>query len=99
MTISSEILKLWKQHSTASFPKGDKEIDGINLSLLDTEIAGCVHMFVHNGGKLDYQRVLTLRNHLIDLNTIILFLDKDELNYFNRLREMANLILQEAENN
>ena len=56
-------------------------------------------MFIHNGGRLDYQRVLTLRDRLIDLNTIILFLDKDELNYFNRLRELANLILQEAENN
>jgi hypothetical protein len=99
MTISVEILKLWKQHSAAAFPKEDKEIDGINVSLLDTEIAGCVHMFIHNGGRLDYQRVLTLRDRLIDLNTIILFLDKDELDYFNRLRELANLILQEAENN
>jgi len=97
MTISSEILALWEQHSAAAFPKGDKEIDGINLSLLDTEIAGCVHMFIHGGGRLDYQRVLTLRNHLIDLNTIILFLDRDELNYFNRLKELANLILQEME--
>lgn len=97
MTIPAEVLELWEQHSTAVFPKGDKEIDGINLSLLDTEIASCVHMFIHNGGRLDYQRVLTLRHHLIDLNTIILFLDKDELNYFNRLRELANLILQEVE--
>ena len=97
MTISSEILALWEQHSIAAFPKGDKEIDGINLSLLDTGIAGCVHMFIHNGGRLDYQRVLTLRNHLIDLNTIILFLERDELNYFNRLKELANLILNELE--
>jgi len=97
MNISSEILALWEQHSIAAFPKGDKEIDGINLSLLDTEITGLVHMFVHNGGRLDYQRALTLRNHLIDLNTIILFLDRDELKYFSRLKELANLILQEVE--
>jgi len=97
MTIPSEILELWEQHSAAAFPKGYKEIDGIDLTLLDAEIAGCVHMYIHNNAKLDYQRIRILRDRLIDLNTIILFLDKDELNYFNRLRELANLILQEVE--
>lgn len=97
MTIPSEILELWQRHSSAAFPKGHKEIDGIDLTLLDAEIAGCIHMYIHNDAKLDYQRVMNLRNRLIDLNTIILFLDSDELNYFNRLRELANLILQEVE--
>ena len=97
MTIPSEILTLWQQHSSASFPKEYKEIDGIDLTFLDAEIAGCVRMYIHNGAKLDYPRIRILRDRLIDLNTIILFLDKDELNYFNRLSELANLILQEVE--
>ena len=98
MTIPSEILKLWQQHSSAAFPKGydGKKINGIDLPLLDAEIAGCIHMYMNNDEKLDSQRVRILRERLIDLNTIVLLLDREELIYFNRLRELANLILQEV---
>lgn len=98
MTIPSEILELWQQHSSAAFPKGygSKTINGINLPLLDAEIAGCIHMYVYNGAKLDAQRVKTLRERLIDLNTIVLLLDREELIYFDRLRILANLVLQEV---
>lgn len=99
MTISSNILALWQQHSSAPFPKGDKEVEGVSLSILDAEIVGCIRMYVNNDGRLDYQRVLDLRNRLIDLNTIILFLDKDELNYFSQLKRLADLILEGVENN
>ncbi len=99
MTISSEILELWQEHSSATFPKGysGKEIKGIDLPLLDAEIAGCIHMYVHNDGELDSRHVKTLRKCLIDLNTIVLLLNSEELVYFNRLSKLANLILQEAE--
>lgn len=99
MTIPSEILKLWQQHSSAAFPKGygSKKINRIDLPLLDAEIAGCIHMYMHNDAKLDAQRVKTLRERLIDLNTIVLLLDSEELIYFDRLRKLANLVLQEVE--
>ena len=97
MAIPSEILKLWQQYSSAAFPKGydGKEISGINLPLLDVEIAGYIRMYV-NHGTLDFRRVESLRELLIDLNTVILLLDSEELTYFNRLRELANLVLQEV---
>jgi|OpeIllAssembly_1097287.scaffolds.fasta_scaffold832635_2 hypothetical protein len=97
MTIPSEILKLWQQHSSAAFPKGysDKKINGIDLSLLDAEIAGSIHMYMHNSEELDSWRVQILRERLIDLNNIVLLLDNEELIYFNRLSELANLIIQE----
>jgi hypothetical protein len=97
MTISSEILELWRQHSSAVFPKyySGKEINGIDLPLLDAEVAGCIHMYIHNETKLDFRRVRNLRERLIDLNTIVLLLDSEELIYFNRLRELATLVLQE----
>lgn len=100
MTIPSEILELWQQHSAAAFPKGygQKEINGIDLPLLDAEIAGCIHMYMHNSATLNSLRVKTLRQRLIDLNTIVLLLDQEELTYFDRLRRLANLILQEIEN-
>ena len=98
MTIPSEILKLWQQHSSAAFPKGygGKESNGIDLPLMDAEIAGCIHMYMNNGAELDSQRIRSLRERLIDLNAIVLLLDSEELIYFNRLRELANLILQEV---
>ncbi len=99
MTVSSELMDLWQQHSSAAFPEGygEKEIQRINLSLLDAEISGCIRLYIHNDRKIDPQHVKTLRDRLIDLNIIILLMDHDELIYFDCLRTMANLVLQEVE--
>jgi hypothetical protein len=99
MTIPSELLELWQQHSTAAFPDGyaDKEINRINLSLLDAEIAGCIRLYIHNDGRIDPHQLKVLRDRLIDLNAIILLMDRDDLIYFDRLRKMASLVLQEVE--
>ena len=98
MTVPSEITELWQEHSASSFPKGygGKEIKGIDLSLLDAEIAGCIHRYVHNSGELDQRQVEILRKSLTDLNTIVLLLNSEELMYFNRLRNLAILVLQEV---
>jgi hypothetical protein len=97
MMISPEILELWQQHSSTPFPKGygGKVINGIDLSLLDAEIAGCIHMYVHSG-ELDSRHVEILSKCLVDLNTILLLLNHEELIYFNRLGQLADLVLQEV---
>ena len=99
MTIPDELMELWQQHSSAAFPKGygGREIDRINLPLLDAEITGCVRIYISTDGKFDTQQIKTLRERLIDLNTIILLMDRDELIYFERLRKIANFVLQEVE--
>lgn len=99
MTIPPEIAELWQQHSSAAFPKGygGQNTNIIDLPLLDAEIAGCIRMYMHNDAKLDAQRIKTLRVRLIDLNTVVLLLDNEELMYFDRLRKLANLVLQELE--
>jgi hypothetical protein len=96
MTISPEILQLWKQHSSAAVPEGfdGKKLNGIELSLLEAEIAGCIRMYA-NQGTLEYRHLETLSKRLIDLNTIVLLLNNEELVYFNRLRTLADLALQE----
>jgi hypothetical protein len=98
MTIPVEIVELWQQHSSAAFPKGygDKEINGIDLPLLEAEITGCIRMYMHNSAQLDAQRIRFLRERLIDLNNVVLLLDHEEFVYFDRLRKLANLVLQEA---
>ena len=97
MTISSEILELWKQHSSAALPNdyNGKKLNKIDLSLLDAEIAGCIHMYV-NQGTLEFRHLETLSNRLIDLNSIVLLLNNEEMVYFNRLRTLADLVLQEV---
>ncbi len=99
MSIPTELVELWQQHSSAAFPEGygEKEINRINLSLLDAEMAGCIRLYIHNDGKINPQQVKILQNRLIDLNAIILLMERDELIYFDRLRKMANLVLQEVE--
>ncbi len=99
MSIPVELIELWQQHSSAAFPEGygEKEINRINLSLLDAEMAGCIRLYIHNDGKINPEQVKILQNRLIDLNSIILLMDRDELIYFDRLRKMAGLLLQEVE--
>ena len=97
MTISPQIIELWKQHSSATPPKGydGKKLNQVDLSLLYVEIAGCVHRYV-NQGTLEFRHLETLSSRLIDLNTIILLLNNEEMVYFNRLRILADLVLQEV---
>ena len=99
MNVPSEILNLWQQHSSAPFPKGygTKKINGIDLPFLDAEIGGSIRMYISSGGQLDTRRIKSLREHLTELNTIILLMDREELVYFDRLRQLANLVLQEVE--
>ena len=99
MAIPSEVLELWQQHASAAFPKGygNKNVEAIDLSLLDAEIAGCIRMYIHHGGKLDAQRAAVLRERQIDLNSVVLLLNQDDFIYFDRLRKLADLVLQEME--
>ena len=97
MTHAAEIRKLWQEHSAAGFPMGyaGKEINGIDLPFLDAEITGCIRMYM-SGLDLDARRLKTLRERLIDLNNIVLLLEGEDVPYFNRLRELADLLLQEV---
>lgn len=98
MSIPAEILELWREHSSAAFPRGyGRAVKGIDLALLDAEIAGSIRMYVHNGAKIDAARVNSLREHLTELNTIVLLLDREEMIYFDRLRRLATLVLLEVE--
>ena len=99
MTIPSEILELWKSYSSAAYPKGysDRTVNKINLALLDAEIAGCLQMYVSLDGELDRAQVKSLQKCLVDLNTVVLLLNREELAYFQPLRRLAELVLQEVE--
>jgi hypothetical protein len=99
MTVPADILELWQGHSSSAFPSGfgNRVIGGIDLPLLDAEIGGCIRMYIHADGLLDRKQARILHERLIDLNSIILLLESEELMYFNRLINLANLILQQVE--
>ena len=94
--MNSEIQKLWQEH-LRPFPKGygGEEIDGIDLALLDTETVGCIYTYVTNGGRLDSWRTQILQSCLDDLTAVTQKLDGNALGYFNELKIIAKLVLQE----
>lgn len=95
------IVDLWNEHRQKAFPEGcgGKEIKGIDLILLDTNIAGCIHTFIENEHqykyRLDEPRIAILGKCYRDLAIIQPFLtSEEEKEYFTRLDRMAGLILE-----
>jgi hypothetical protein len=91
---------LWNEHYQRVFPKGcgGKEIQGIDLALLDTFTAGCIQTFIYHGQKykyrLDEPRIAILGKCYRQLAIIQPFLTTDESkDYFSRLDKMAGLVL------
>jgi hypothetical protein len=88
--------RLWDEHLLAPFPtrlRGE-EIDGIDMVMLDADIAGCVSTWLGNKGRLDETRRGWLEGSLDDLARVLrLLADEDERAYYERLRRLAQLAL------
>jgi hypothetical protein len=64
------VARLWQEHWDADFPsglRGAEPVEGIDMVLLDLNIAGCVHTWLDNGGSLDAKRHRILRNCLAEM--------------------------------
>ncbi len=87
---------LWQRHRMAPFPPDfrGRIINGIDLALLDSSVAGCVSCFVEHGGKLDLARTALLAACNRDLAVILTGLAGEELAYFRRLERLSGLILE-----
>ena len=95
------ILDLWNEHRRKAFPEGcgGKDIQGIDLTLIDAYVAGCVHTFIVNGHqskyRLDEPEIAILGKCYRDLAIIQPFLPSEEVKeYFTGLETMAGLILE-----
>lgn len=79
----------------AEFParlRGE-EIEGVDMVMLDADIAGCVSTWLSRSGPLDYASQQALRKCIDDLDEVISRLDApEERAYYNRLRAMAELV-------
>ncbi|WP_051927098.1 hypothetical protein [Streptomyces durhamensis] len=86
------VARLWHEHLDAEFPAGLRgaERDGIDLVMLDADIAGCVTTWHDNGGFLDAERLRILRHCITELDKVLpLLMNAEELRYYMRLHRLA----------
>ncbi|MEU9286962.1 hypothetical protein AB0D57_20180 [Streptomyces sp. NPDC048275] len=91
--------RLWQEHLHAPFPAGLHGADraGIDMMLLDADIAGCVSTWLNHDGSLDRGRHRILRACLADLDQVLPFLNEaEDLAYYQRLRQLAHLVSETA---
>jgi hypothetical protein len=83
----------------AAFPSvcRGEEVDGIDLVMLDADIAGCVSTFLGGRGHLDDQRMGILQRCRGELTTVLPRLPAAARDYYSRLQEMADLALNGLE--
>lgn len=91
----SEIQRLWDDHTGASYPDDyrGEEVAGVDLVLLDADIAGCVGTFLTNRGQLDEPRLAILGLCLRDAARVQQELVGYAQSYFARLERLAALVL------
>jgi hypothetical protein len=96
--------KLYKEHLNAPFPDNYRgvSVNGIELVLLDTEMAGCINSYFGKNGtlnKLKSEKQEVLSKCRNDLSIVVKGLDGYAKVYFQRLKQLADFILSEVQKN
>ncbi len=88
--------QLWHDHSNSKFPTGygGEEIEGIDLVLLDSTVAGCISSFLKNDRQLDLGRTAILGLCYREISIVLRTLKGEAEEYFTRLESMSKLVLQ-----
>jgi hypothetical protein len=89
------IEQLWREHKLAAFPQAyrGKDVNGIDLVMLDADVAGCVDTFLSRGNLNLFQTAvlgLCYRN----LTYSIPMLSEEGKAYYRRLELLAKLVLK-----
>ena len=86
--------ELWRRHAKEAFPARLTSVDvlGIEMVMLDADIAGCVGTWLHNGGTLDDRRWNVLAARKRELSRVLPELAGKEDTYFRRLDKMVDLL-------
>lgn len=94
-SLHEQINSLWHEHYKLPFPEGlgGREVNGIDLVLLDSDIAGCVSTFIDRG-DLDTWRAAVLGLCYRDCSFVCSVINNDAAEYFRRLESMAGLVLR-----
>jgi len=96
MARSTKVERLWREHLKAarSWVRGS-EVDEVDLDLLDANTCQCVMTYI-DSGSLSAWKTATLVRCIQDLDTVIEQLDGEVSTYFERLRDMARVVLGSA---
>lgn len=89
------VSRLWAAHVRAEFPprlRGE-ELAGVDMVMLDADIAGCVVTWRACHGSLDEGRRQLMGRLLQDLDRVLpLLSDEQECAYYRRLRRLLELV-------
>ena len=87
--------RLWREHLAEPWPPrlNAAERAGVDLLMLDADIAGCIRRWLASGGRLDTRRQRTLRRCLGELDLVLSeLLPEDVPRLWLRLHHMARLV-------
>jgi hypothetical protein len=90
-----EIIKLYNQHLTTSFPNRlGGTILGIDIVLIDSDTTGLITKFISYRGHLSTDDIRILNHYHSDLRRVVKELDGADRQYFARLQNIAGLIIE-----
>lgn len=92
-----DVRSLQERHRHLPFPprlRGE-EIDGVDMVMLDADIAGCVQVWLDSSSNLDALRIGVLRSCRDDVERVLPYLaDPREAEYYSVLLDLANAVLR-----
>jgi hypothetical protein len=91
----AEVRRLWEEHRAAPFPdcRGE-EIDGVDLVLVDADLAGCVVHFLGVKFRDDDFQLGILRQIASELDRIVPKMSGEIARYFKREALLAHATLR-----
>jgi len=96
-SVRDEVRQLWQQHLDRPFPprvRGE-EVDGVDMVMLDADIAGCVDTWLGSSSDLDAARIGILRACFDDVDRVLPNLsDPSENAYYSALRDLAIAVFE-----
>lgn len=90
-----EIRKLWETHEARLFPSGHrtKEIGGVSLTLLESEIGGLVLTYLNTEGTLGRRQLKNLHDSNRKLSVALNDLEGDAKDYFTALQKIVKILI------
>jgi hypothetical protein len=96
VSMTATITQLWREHRAADFPRAiyGQEVEGHDLVALDAFIAGSVHTFLGEGGRLDLRGTAILGLCHADALLAARTLPESARAYYDRLARLARHVLE-----
>jgi hypothetical protein len=96
--VGAVVERLYAEHLEERFPSDpnlrSESVAGVELVLVDADVAGCVDTWIRKRGSLDAWRKDVLAASVSDLDRVIPIVPEGpSRRYFERLRELAVMVL------